>query len=67
MGKEKNKTRRRVVLAHGAGHVIMDLLSNKPVKAAYNNEFDCKQEYSLQDFAAMFYNITPSRCYKKAT
>ena len=34
--QEKNKTRRRFVLAHEAGHIIMDLLNNKPVTAAYN-------------------------------
>ena len=58
--QEKNKTRRRFVLAHEAGHIIMDLLSNKPVTAAYNNEFDSEREYSLQDFAAMF-NINENK------
>lgn len=58
--QEKNKTRRRFVLAHEAGHIIMDLLNNKPVTAAYNNEFDCEQEYSLKDFAAMF-NINENK------
>ena len=52
--QEKNKTRRRFVLAHEAGHIIMDKLSNRPVAAAYSDEFDSEQEYSLQDFAAMF-------------
>ena len=33
--QDKNKTRRRFVLAHEAGHIIMDLLNNKPVTAAY--------------------------------
>ena len=38
----------------------MDLLSNKPVTAAYNNEFDSEREYSLQGFAAMF-NINENK------
>ena len=43
--QEKNKTRRRFVLAHEAGHIIMDLLNNKPVTAAYNKAiFNCKAD-----------------------
>ncbi|MGM9683205.1 MAG: ImmA/IrrE family metallo-endopeptidase [Eubacteriales bacterium] len=58
--QEKNSTRRRFVLAHEAGHIIMDLLNNKPVTAAYNNEFDSEQEYSFKDFVEMF-NINENK------
>ena len=60
LGQEKNKTRKRFVLAHEAGHIIMDLLNNRPITAAYNNEFDNEQEYSMKDLSALF-DIRESR------
>lgn len=58
--QEKNKTRKRFVLAHEAGHIIMDLLNNRPITAAYNNEFDNEQDYSIKDLSALF-DIRESR------
>lgn len=58
--QEKNKTRRRFVLAHEAGHIIMDLLNNNVGTVAYDNEFDSAQEYSLKDFVEMF-NINENK------
>lgn len=52
--QENAKTRRRFILAHEAGHIIMDLLCNVPVTAAFNNEFDSEQSYSIQDLACGF-------------
>jgi len=58
--QEKNKTRKRFVLAHEAGHIIMDLLNNRPITAAYNNEFDNEQDYSIKDLSVLF-DIRESR------
>ena len=58
--QENTKTRRRFILAHEAGHIIMDLLCNVPVAAAFNNEFDREQNYSIQDLACMF-NINENK------
>lgn len=58
--QENAKTRRRFILAHEAGHIIMDMLCNVPVTAAFNNEFDSEQNYSIQDLACMF-NINESK------
>ena len=38
----------------------MDLLNNRPITAAYNNEFDNEQEYSMKDLSALF-DIRESR------
>ena len=58
--QDKNNTRRRFVLAHEAGHIIMDLLHNRPITAAYNNEFDNEQDYSIKDLSMLF-DIRESR------
>lgn len=58
--QEKNKARKRFVLAHEAGHIIMDLLNNRPITAAYNNDFDVEQEYSINELSALF-DIKESR------
>lgn len=58
--QENAKTRRRFILAHEAGHIIMDLLCNVPVQAAYSNEYDSEQSYTIQDLASIF-NITENK------
>lgn len=58
--QENAKPRKRFVLAHEAGHIIMDLLCNVSVTAAFNNEFDSEQNYSIQDLACMF-NINENK------
>ena len=47
-------TQRRFMLAHEAGHIIMDKLCGNTVEAAYNNEFDGEREYSLQELGELF-------------
>ena len=45
---------RRFILAHEAGHIIMDKLYGNTATAAYNNEFDVEREYSLQELCDLF-------------
>ena len=52
--QESNIKKRRFVLAHEAGHIIMSKLGNNPIASAFRNEFDREQEYSIKDLAAMF-------------
>lgn len=54
LNQDQNTKKRRFVLAHEAGHIIMDRLGNNQVKSAFRNEFDGEQEYSVKDLAAMF-------------
>ena len=58
--QENAKTRKRFILAHEAGHIIMDLLCNVPVKAAFSNEYDREQDYTVQELASIF-NITENK------
>lgn len=51
--QERNKARKRFVLAHEAGHIIMDMLNGCPITAAYNNEFDKEREYSIEELSAL--------------
>lgn len=50
----QNAKKRRFVLAHEAGHIIMDRLGNNPVSAAFRQEFDREQTYTVEEFASMF-------------
>lgn len=54
LGQRKNTAKKRFVLAHEAGHIIMDRLSDHPTAAAYNNEFDGQRTYTFQELAELF-------------
>ena len=45
---------RRFKLAHEAGHIIMDMLCNRPVTASYNVEYDVERTYTIQDLESIF-------------
>lgn len=52
--QEQNVKKRRFVLAHEAGHILMDRLGNNPVTSAFSQEFDAEQKYTVKELAAMF-------------
>ena len=41
--QEQNHRKRRFVLAHEAGHILMDRLGNNPVTSAFSREFDTEK------------------------
>ena len=57
--QEQNVKKRRFVLAHEAGHILMDRLGNNPVTSAFSQEFDAEQKYTVKELATMF-NIAES-------
>ena len=52
--QEQNLKKRRFVLAHEAGHILMDRLGNNPVTSAFSQEFDAEQKCTVKELAAMF-------------
>ena len=52
--QEQNHRKRRFVLAHEAGHILMDRLGNNPVTSAFSREFDTEKQYTVKELADMF-------------
>ena len=52
--QEQNLRKRRFVLAHEAGHILMDRLGNNPVTSAFSREFDTEKQYTVKELSDMF-------------
>ena len=52
--QEQNHRKRRFVLAHEAGHILMNRLGNNPVTSAFSREFDTEKQYTVKELAGIF-------------